>query len=207
MWIKIETIEFNLVYFWSVMRGSGKVIRNFTGKLVFGLLTIVSLNCFAQTNRLDSIENSISKKLCSHGYYEAFYGFPKKDSANNLLSSAKELDRRLLFYPDHSFEEIVFKDWEVFQFPEICYKTKKFKSFVVLLSGEWKLMGETILLKYKYELVYKETDFLSCFGSGEAKRFKCVYAPLCNFELSLKRMLLLKQNELQEIGQLEYGYE
>ncbi|MBX7180670.1 MAG: hypothetical protein K1X82_01035 [Bacteroidia bacterium] len=189
------------------MKRVGTFLRKVKLFLVFIILYLGSNTGFAQTNRLDSLENLISKKLCSHGFYEAFYGFPKKDSANNLLSSAKELDRRLLFYSDHTFEEIEFKDWDSFQFPESCYKTKKFKSFVALLSGEWKLMGETILLKYKYELVYKEADFRSCFGSGEAKRFKCVYAPLCNFELNIKRMFLFKKNELQEIGHLEYGYE
>lgn len=174
--------------------------------MAMGLACFLSLELKGQTSKLDSMEQSISKALTARNYFQSYYGLPPLHEGNTEVEGSTELDRRLLFFADHTFEEWVIKDWDLPQFPEKCVKTNGKSSFTLLLSGEWKLMGDNVLLKYKFELVYSQADFLNCQSAGHQKRFKCSSAPLCNFDLSLKRMFLFKKEGLHEVGNLGYSY-
>ena len=174
--------------------------------LLFCGLLFSQLVGFGQNASLDSLEKSITKRLLAHGYFKAYYGLSPMYEGNTEVEGSTDLDRRILFFTDHTFEELVFKDWEPPQIPEKCVKVKGNQSLCLLLSGEWKLMGENVLLKYKFELIYKESDLSNCLIESRHKRFKCSASPLCNFDLSLKRMFLYKKEELKEVGNLGYSY-
>ena len=174
--------------------------------LAMGLVCFLTLDIKGQASQLDSLEQSVTKALTARNYFQSYYGLPPIHEGNTEVEGSTELDRRLFFFGDHTFEEWVLKDWDVPVFPEKCVKTNGKTNFTLLLSGEWKLMGNNVLLKYKFELVYSQADFSNCLTAGQPKRFKCSSTPICNFDLSLKRMFLFKKEELHEVGNLEYTY-
>jgi hypothetical protein len=178
----------------------------FISLLALGLVCLLTLDMKGQASQLDSLEKSISKSLTARNYFQSYYGLPPIHQGNTEVVGNTELDRRLFFFEDHTFEEWVLKDWDVPVFPEKCVKTNGKTNFTLLFSGEWKLMGNNVLLKYKFELVYSQADFSNCLTAGQPKRFKCSSTPICNFDLSLKRMFLFKKEELHEVGNLEYNY-
>lgn len=90
----------------------------FISLLALGLVCLLTLDMKGQASQLDSLEKSISKSLTARNYFQSYYGLPPIHQGNTEVVGSTELDRRLFFFEDHTFEEWVLKDWDVPVFPE-----------------------------------------------------------------------------------------
>jgi hypothetical protein len=170
------------------------------------IIHFLNLSSFGQSGTIDSSEKCISKKLLNRGYYTVWEGQPWEYQNGTEVPGYTDLDRRILFSKDFSFEEVVFKDRDDIGWIDTCDKMKLKVPVYVLYSGVWKINGDTILLRFFSKMVYPQMEFDNCFYLSKYKKFKCNIPPLCNLEYTLTRMFFLKNEELQEIGNFEYHY-
>ena len=171
---------------------------------VIGFLMALAIGCFfslkvrGQTYNSDSLEWSVKRIISAENKiwkYQETQGI--KDATEQTESDTKT-NRCLLFFPDQTFEEWIFKELNYPPISEKCTKKLANSVYTVLLSGDWIVLGNTILLKYRFGLAYEEKDFLSCLSVNPPYKFKCKLSPLCNFNYSLNSMYLFENNFLKK---------
>lgn len=156
-----------------------------------------------QNGAIDSTAKSISNKLINHGYYEMWFGQPWENSNGIEVPGYTDLDRRIRFFKDSLFEEVVFKDgfFEVVFPIDDCEKTmtnykKQGKYTTEYLTGKWNMVKDTIYVQYKTKYLYAESPFLDCFYISQRTGFKCDTPPICTSQYNIIRYFVLNNEQL-----------
>jgi hypothetical protein len=180
-----------------------RITRNIPLLVVAQALCLFS---FGQNATADSTAKNISKNLLNHGYYQLWEGQPWENRNGMEIPGYTDLDRRIHFNKDSTFEEVVFKDRSEISYIDTGSKTKVRVYLTTLYSGAWKTSGDTIQLNYNYKKAYPEAAFGNCYYLSMYKKFKCDIAPLFTSEYTHSRLLLLKNEKLCEVGYSVYCY-
>jgi hypothetical protein len=117
-----------------------------------------------------------------------------------------DLDRRLLFTTDTTFEEIIFKEDIQILAPDACDTFAKKKNVTSFFIGKWDLHGDTINLRYANKYIYPEREFSNCFYLTIYKKFKCSLPPLCISIYENHRVLTIKNEKLCEVHDIGECY-